>query len=229
MLRRRVLVGFAGLVLAGAIASSIVWGQDGFLDSETQAPLSPDAGAPLAPAAPGPSPTVILNPGPGLPSPRFVYGTVIDRDGATLRLRDLSSGDEVTLRVPAGVTVWRGEMVTVDEIVAGDHVTATGDPQPDGVIVARIIDVNTEQVRGPVVQVMADGSWLVEERLGSAGAVKSGRLRRVVFDPAHPPSDDAGNPLAIEGLVPRTESKGVIVIGMALPDGSMRATKLMYW
>ncbi|MBA4179374.1 MAG: hypothetical protein C0506_02190 [Anaerolinea sp.] len=85
------------------------------------------------------------------------------------------------------------------------------------------------QVRGPVVEIYEDGSWLVEERAGSAGAVATGRYRKIVFDSSNPPRDGDRNVVPTEGLVPRDPSKSVIVIGVENDDGTIQATVLMFW
>jgi hypothetical protein len=231
--RIRVVLALSGMALIGALALPGVLGlSTGGTGGHGPANLNAESTSepPLPPTGDGQRPIkVINNPGPGMRARGFVMGVVTARDGDTLSVHDQSTDEVFIVRVAAGANVVRGWPVTADQIEVGDRVDATGDVQPDGAILARIVDVNTVQVRGPVIDVTPDGSWVVEERAGSAGAIITGRLRRVVFDPTHPPVGPEGRPVALEGLRPRSPDRGVIIIGMSLPDGSVLATNLVFY
>jgi len=113
-------------------------------------------------------------------------------------------------------------------IEVGARVTATGQLQDDGTVLALIVDVNVRQVRGAVVAVLPDGPWTVEETVGSSGESKSGRTVRVLFDDARPPVGPDGDVLVFRQLA-TAEGRQVAVIGVSISDTSIRGTRLIHW
>jgi hypothetical protein len=160
-------------------------------------------------------------------APGFVDGVVVGRDGAVLELRDRTTGELVTVEVAERGSLWRGERATVEEIELGDRVAASGEQRGERSIMAEIVSVNAGQVRGPITGVLEDGSWLVEERAGSAAVYPTGRTVRVLFDPGRPPRDGDGRLIDIEDVPRDVVGKGAWVYGFELPDGSLRATTVM--
>lgn len=205
------MAGSAGLVIAAGASIPIerVLGQT--------APSPSAVSRTTPPSGPGPVKKTIDSPGPGVPAPNFVKGTVVTQHADMLYI-STPGGDKV-VRLTNGTQIWKGGPADASAVAKGDIVQATGVLLPDGTIAATIVDVDVAQVRGTVAQVTVDG-WLVSEQTGLS--------KRVLFDSSRPPevlhNGVAGNARALQQTQRGTP---VIVIGLQLPDGSLRATKVL--
>lgn len=203
------VAGSAGLLVVAGVSIPV-------LHVAGQGAPSPSAPTPQPPTPPGPVTQSLDSPGPGKAAPGALTGTVVMRDGDLLYL-STPEGDRVVHLTNASL-IWKGGEVTAAALNKGDVVQVTGVVLADGTVAAVFVEANIAQVRGVVTEVLADG-WQVADRAGA--------LKRVVFDNSWLPEVvQRGVPADPRQLRVVARDTAVMVIGLLLADGSVRATKV---
>jgi hypothetical protein len=173
-----------------------------------------------------PGATVIHNPGPGKAAPGFVSGTFVSWDGDTAIVRAEPGGELVRLRPTDAMTI--GGVDNWEDLDGGDKVQATGAVGADGTVLVRVVSVNIVQIRGTLLEVTAEGSWMV--LVGKGSSPELGSHVRVTFDAAAPPLGATNDILPIQNLAHASIGSPVIVIGIAEPgDSPVLATRVDHW
>lgn len=168
------------------------------------------------PPPPGPVQKSLDNPGPGMRAPGFYVGTVELRDGDLIYMAT-AEGAKVVRTTNASL-IWRGGPVPADSIQKGDVLHVSGALLPDGTIAAVNVEANVGQVRGTIAQILSDGWQVIESK---------GTTRRVIIDTARPPEVlRRSAPADVAALRQVARNSPVMIIGLVLPDGSLRATKV---
>jgi len=130
----------------------------------------------------------------------------------------------MTVRVrPTDTVSVHPPTISWEDIQVGDHIDAGGETDDSGDVVVPSIDVNVAQVWGTIVEVTADGAWLIspESRHTEASIPRDNEGRvRVVFDPAIPLMDRQNQPLTLQALMSVKPGTEVEVVGMRAPSAS---------
>lgn len=188
-------------------------------------PPSSALGAAMTPEAT----TVAASPGArtaGQPAPDFVLGTVTGRVDDTILV--LVATSETTVRVSLSPDAGISPNLSWDDIQTGDRITASGEVGPDGILSARIIDVNVAQVWGTLAEVTSDGAWIIVPDARhtdlSIPRDNDGHVR-VQFDPDAPPVNSQDQPIPLAKLLDVQAGRVVMVIGVRKPSASSVTAK----
>lgn len=157
---------------------------------------------------------------PSLRDPGFTGGRVHLKTADTLVVANPEYSR--VIRVPPGRTIWKEFDVSIDEVNVGDAVHARGEPQPDGSLLARPgwIWVNiavwhgrvTGRTAGGVLATRTRGRHVQERELTFSSRVE------VISGKDLKPLAQGVGALALGG--------NIGAVGLALPDGRLRVTRI---
>lgn len=151
--------------------------------------------------------------------PTYVGGEVIATSSTGVVLRTTSGARAV--RVPSETIVWREYEGDLGLIQMNDWLDAKGTPQDDGSLLA---------TSGMVFANIGRADGIVSEVTGSTLVLQDSRgSSRIGFSPklevVHA-SDGSPHANGVQDLTPGT---GVGAVGLVLPNGGLRATKIWTW
>lgn len=123
------------------------------------------------------------------------------------------------VRIPPGSTIWKEFDISIDEVNVGDRVMARGEPQPDGSLLARPgwVWVNIATWNGKIIALRPNGLLTRRHDGIERELVFSSRLEVI-----------SGKDFSRVPAGPKALTVGVQIgaVGLALPDRSLRATRI---
>ena len=131
----------------------------------------------------------------------------------------LQAGSEQrVVHLPAGCQVWKETQTTPDAIALGDWVDVRGDPQPDGSLLARSgwIWVNIGRREGEIVA-LGPASLTIRHNKGIETIELSQSLQVI---------DSTTGTQRLEGIAVLRPGMHIGMVGLLLPDGRFRATRI---
>jgi hypothetical protein len=204
-------------------------GEAGALRAEFNQPPSVQAGASAADPAPRPTPA------DPMVNDRYRSGKVVALNGDRAIVENVWA--RAAVRLPDPAQIWKGGW-NATPIEVGDWLTATGDPRGRDGFQAETVYLNIANWRGRVVDPhLTNGSLhfnvrgvrlrypqpgVVEHEEVILGEVELTPTTEMLFDdrPGAPPTTSGLDPIAL-----RPEQL-VEVIGVRLPNGTVRATRV---
>jgi hypothetical protein len=162
--------------------------------------------------------------------PDFAGGYVVEQTATGFVL---AAGEEFrAVRLPAEASVWK-EFENVDHgvIKLGDYVDVRGTSLADGSLMAKSAWVNIGRLDGTVEQlIVPSGDIMAQDSRIRVAAIKGGQ-RDIELSPALEvlrisEADADLQAASIANVVPGTKMGAV---GLRLPDGGFRATRIWIW
>lgn len=159
--------------------------------------------------------------GPTLPQDTdqtFWSGTVTAKTKDTLVLT--SAVGTRTVRIPPGSLVWKEFDVPLDAVDLGDQVMVKGEPQPDGSLLARpgLVWANGASWDATILGLRPGGLIVKRHRDGAERSLLFSQRLEVITAAKQLPVPEGARALSV-GL-------DIGAVGLALPDGNLRATRI---
>jgi hypothetical protein len=154
----------------------------------------------------------------------MVSGRILNASGTTLVLETRDGARPLSL---VGGRIWRHGGASAAQLQTGDFVYARGVQMGDGLFLVTQLWANIVSVRGRVDTIVSSTTMLMQ--WGPFGAIdsNSGRRTKVTIDAGTIIND--GSLASLEKLKSLRSGMRVLVVGTALDESAIHATRLFMW